>query len=62
MEREHPLHRVMGVAEEGETVVVETTNVQLGRRLSEAIHHAYGGELAVRYADDERLVRVNWWR
>lgn len=61
-EREHPLHRVMKVAEEGETVVVETTDVHLGRRLGEAIHHAYGGDLTVRYADDERLVRVNWRR
>jgi len=62
MEREHPLHRIMGVEEEGETMVLQTTDVHLGRRLGEAVHHAYGGELTVKYADDERLVRVRWWR
>jgi len=62
MEKEHPLHRVMGIEEEGEGLVVETTDVHLPRRLGEAIHRAYGGELTIQYADDERLVRVQWRR
>jgi len=62
MEKEHPLHRVMGIEAEGEGLVVETTDVHLPRRLGEAIHRAYGGALTVQYADDERLVRVHWRR
>jgi len=61
-EREHPLHRGMGVEGEGEGMVVQTTDVHLGRRLGEAIHHAYGGDLSIQYADDEQLVRVHWRR
>ncbi len=62
MEREHPLHRVMGIEEEGETLVVLTTDVHLPRRIGEAVHRAYGGELTVQYAEDDRLVRVRWQR
>ncbi len=59
---EHPLHRIMAIGEDGDGVVVTTTDVHLARRLGEALNRAYGGELNLRYADDDRLIRVSWRR
>ena len=59
---EHPLQRIIKIAESDGAMQVTTTDTHLARGLGEALHHAYRGELEIRYADDENLVRVLWRR
>jgi hypothetical protein len=42
--------------------VIQTTDVHLARRLGDAVHHAYQGELDIQYARDDYVVRVYWTR
>ena len=60
--REHPLHRLMHVAETPERVVMETTDIHLPQRIGEAVQGAYDGDLDVRYGDNEYTARVVWRR
>jgi hypothetical protein len=59
---EHPMERIIEVRTEGEETIVQTTDVHLAKRLGDAVHHAYQGELDTKYAPDEYLVRVLWSR
>jgi hypothetical protein len=60
--REHPLQRVMAVEPDGEGVLVTTTDPHLARRIGEALHGAYKGELRYRYSKEDWLLRVSWSR
>ncbi len=53
----------MGI-EEGRRsgLVVHTTSERLARRIGRAVQKAYGGTLQVRFAPEEKLVRVTWRR
>ncbi len=59
---EHPMERIMEVRTEGGDTIVQTTDVHLAKRLGDAVHHAYQGELEAKYAPNEYLVRVFWSR
>jgi NMD protein affecting ribosome stability and mRNA decay len=59
---EHPLTRIMAIAEAADGVLVTTTDIHLARDLGDALHHAYQGELEFHYNDAEKLLRVNWRR
>lgn len=61
--REHPLNRIMDMedGEDGE-LFVRTTDVHLPRRIGEALHGAFHGELSFQYLEDETAVRVSWQR
>lgn len=43
-------------------MVVTTTDVHLPRRIGEALHHAYAGDLDFHYDKDAYYVRVAWKR
>ena len=58
----HPLKRVMETSEEGESVVITTTDVHLANTIGHALRDAYEGELQTRFGDDAELVRVHWSR
>ena len=58
----HPLQRIMGIENKEGMVTVTTTDVHLARRIGEALHAAFHGELTVKYSPDEFLVRVDWRR
>lgn len=60
--QEHPLKRIMAVADEGDSVRITTTSPQLARSIGEALHRAYAGELDYRYPEDEARIRVTWSR
>lgn len=57
---EHPLKRIMAVEEEDGTTLVTTTDIHLARRIGEAIHHAYQGNLDFHYNPEENLLRLSW--
>jgi hypothetical protein len=59
---EHPLERILGIAEEDGKTVVTTTDLHLARRIGDAVHHAYQGNLDIKYSADEYVVRVFWSR
>ncbi len=56
-----PLERLMAVSDESD-IEVTTTYEHLARRIGEAIHRAYKGELRVDYPKGEKYVRIHWKR
>lgn len=58
----HPLERIMARTAEDGGLLITTTGIHLARRLGEALHHAYHGELEFHYNEDEILLRVHWRR
>ena len=59
---EHPLERIMGIAEMDDVVLVTTTDTHLARDIAEALHHAYKGDLDYHYNKAENLLRASWSR
>jgi len=59
---DHPLQRIMNIAEEAGSVLVTTTDAHLARGIGEAIRHAYQGELDINYGEDENMIRLRWKR
>ena len=60
--REHPLHRIMGVEEKPNSIVIKTTDIHLPRAIGEALRHAYKGSLKLRYTQESYFVDVKWSR
>jgi uncharacterized Zn finger protein len=58
----NPHERLIDVAEEGDDLVVWTTNEKLAQRLGRALEKAYDGKLEYQWPVDNKLVRVNWSR
>lgn len=58
----HPLERIMATAQEDGGLLITTTSIHLARRLGEALHRAYKGELDFHYNEEEMLLRVHWRR
>ena len=59
---EHPLKRIMKIEDEGDGLLITTTEIHLARGIGEALHHAYQGELEFHYNENENLLRVVWER
>jgi len=59
---EHPLHRIMAIEDEGDGLLVKTTDIHLPRRIGEALKSAYQGELDFHYEDEAYWIRVHWRR
>jgi hypothetical protein len=60
--RGHPLERIMGIAADGEGLLVTTTGSHLAHRIGDALRRAYKGELDARYLKADNLLRVTWRR
>ncbi len=56
----HPLKRVMRVEEKDGMAIVTTTDIRLAFKISEALQHAYQGELEFYYNPEQNLLRVSW--
>lgn len=59
---EHPLERIMAIADVEDGVLITTTGTHLARGIGEALHSACKGELEYHYNKDENLLRVLWTR
>jgi len=59
---EHPMQRIMAIEPDGEGLLVTTTDPHLARRIGEALHDAYKGELDFHYNKEDNLLRVSWRR
>ncbi len=60
--KDHPMERIIDVTTEDGGQLVTTTSIHVARRIGEALHRAYQGDLKVAYSDDEKLLRVHWRR
>ena len=60
--RTHPMQRIMAIAASGAGMRITTTDAHLARRIGDALHHAYKGELEYRYNKEDNLLRVAWRR
>jgi hypothetical protein len=58
--KEHPLSRIMAIEFQPEGLVISTTNTHLPRRIGDATKHAYHGELALHYDQEQQFIRVTW--
>jgi hypothetical protein len=59
---EHPLERIMDIADLEDGVLITTTGIHLARDIGEAVHAAYKGDLEYHYNKEENLLRVRWNR
>ena len=59
---EHPLKRIMGVRDEDDRTVIETTSAKLASAIGKAVHDAYQGELDSAFPEEGGLQRVTWTR
>jgi hypothetical protein len=59
---EYPLHRIMDIEARTDGILITTTDIHLPRRIGEALHHAYRGDLEVHSVDEDRSLRVHWQR
>jgi len=58
---EHPLNRIMAIdADDSDTLTISTTDIHLPRRIGEAVHRAFGGDLEIKYDQENYFVRANW--
>lgn len=58
---EHPLERIMEIDKQARKTVIRTTGTHLARRIGEALHDAYEGNLTTDYRP-ETFIRVGWAR
>ena len=59
---ERPLHRIMNIEQGPGRIVVKTTDIHLPRRIGEAVHRAFHGDLDFHYEEEAGFLRVNWTR
>jgi NMD protein affecting ribosome stability and mRNA decay len=59
---EHPLHCIMQIEEETHGIVITTTDLHLPRRIGDALHRAYQGEIDFHYIEEGSILRVHWKR
>lgn len=59
---EHPLQRIIAIADDEGGILVTTTDIHLAHGIGEAVHAAYDGSLESRYNREEKLLRVRWSR
>lgn len=60
--KEHPLNRIMTIADVPGGIAVNTTDIHLPRRIGEAMKRAFHGELDMHFDEHGYFVRVGWRR
>jgi len=59
---EHPLHRIMDIADTEDGLSITTTDIHLPRRIGEALFDAFAGDLDFHYTEETYFIRVSWTR
>lgn len=63
IEKKHrPLERIISIIEEQGRINIATTYEHVARRIGEAVHKAYKGELKIQYPEGQKYVRIVWKR
>jgi hypothetical protein len=50
--KEHPLNRIMSIEENPDSLVINTTDIHLPRRIGETVKRAYHGKLEAHFEQD----------
>jgi len=58
----NPLERILRLQREGESLIIETTDIKLAEHLGRAIHKAHRGELHFSWAGSPAVGRIQWQR
>lgn len=53
---------VYNMHQNGDSIVVETTDTSLAERIGKEFEKAFNGQLAIQWLEDADFVRVNWCR
>lgn len=59
---EHPMQRIISIADRKVVRVITTTGIHIARRIGEALFRAYEGTLDYHYEDSETRLRIVWER
>lgn len=59
---EHPLERILAIADNSDGTVVTTTGVHIARRIGEALARSHKGDFSFQYGDGEKSLRGSWHR
>lgn len=57
---EHPLNRIIAIADCDEGLAITTTDIHLPRRLGEAMKRAFHGTLSMHFDEGGYFARVDW--
>jgi hypothetical protein len=57
---EHPLNRIMSIEEDGERILINTTDIHLPHRIGEAVRRAFHGQCATEFDENGYFARVIW--
>jgi hypothetical protein len=60
--RQRPLERIMELVVADNRIEVRTTYEHVARRIGQAVHKAFKGDLKMHYPEGEKFVRVHWRR
>lgn len=58
----HVLHRIMRIEEGPDSIVIQTTDIHLPRRIGEALRRAFKGDLNLHYDEEGCFLRASWSR
>ena len=58
--RDDPVHRVISLDPEGDTMILQTTSQWLAETIGKAVHREFHGHLDIHFIPDEEFVRVYW--
>jgi NMD protein affecting ribosome stability and mRNA decay len=61
-DKRSPLKRLMRMGNETSGIWLQLTDDHLTRRIGEALHSAYKGQLDLQYIGEDRFVRLSWHR
>ncbi len=59
---EHPLERIISIADAEGGVSVTTTGIHVARRIGEALARSYKGDFAFQYGEGQKSITVRWTR
>lgn len=59
---QRPMERIMAESAVDGGLELQFTDPHLTRAVTEALHHAYGGDADFKYADEDVLLRAHWHR
>jgi NMD protein affecting ribosome stability and mRNA decay len=57
---EHPLERLMEIADGEDGLVVTTTGIHMARCIAGALRRRFHGKVTIRYPPEEALIYVDW--
>lgn len=60
--KNNPLERIVRRERQGDSLIIETTDIKLAEHLGRAIHKAHQGELHLSWEGDPATCRVSWHR